>query len=110
MTSHDVVVAVRRITGQRRAGHAGTLDPMAEGVLVVGLGQGTRVLEYLLAGGKEYCARSVAGECYLLRFGSYEFGDRFSRFFYKRKDIFLAKNPLFQKTPIDFFDGSQDSP
>ncbi len=37
-TSHDVVDAVRRITGERRVGHAGTLDPMAEGILVIGIG------------------------------------------------------------------------
>jgi tRNA pseudouridine55 synthase len=61
LTSHDVVAAVRRLTGQRRVGHAGTLDPMAEGVLVVGIGQGTRVLEYLVGGVKEYCARIHLG-------------------------------------------------
>jgi tRNA pseudouridine55 synthase len=61
MTSHDVVSVVRRLTGQRRVGHAGTLDPMAEGVLVVGIGQGTRLLEYLAAGSKEYCARIHLG-------------------------------------------------
>lgn len=61
LTSHDVVAAVRRLTGQRRAGHAGTLDPMAEGVLVVGVGQGTRVLSYLVGGDKEYCARLHLG-------------------------------------------------
>ena len=61
MTSHDVVSAVRRLTGQRRVGHAGTLDPMAEGVLVVGIGQATRLLEYLVGGTKEYCARMHLG-------------------------------------------------
>ncbi len=61
MTSHDVVAAVRRLTGQRRVGHAGTLDPMAEGVLVVGIGQGTRMLEYLVGATKEYCARIHLG-------------------------------------------------
>lgn len=61
MTSHDVVAIVRRLTGQRRVGHAGTLDPMAEGVLLVGVGQGTRVLEYLVGGVKEYCARIHLG-------------------------------------------------
>lgn len=61
MTSHDVVAAVRRLTGQRRVGHAGTLDPMAEGVLVVGIGQATRMLEYLVGGTKEYCARIHLG-------------------------------------------------
>jgi tRNA pseudouridine55 synthase len=61
MTSHDVVAAVRRLTRQRAVGHAGTLDPMAEGVLVVGIGQGTRLLEYLVGGTKEYCARIHLG-------------------------------------------------
>jgi len=61
VTSHDVVAAVRRLTHQRRVGHAGTLDPMAEGVLVVGIGQGTRVLEYLAGHSKEYCARIHLG-------------------------------------------------
>jgi tRNA pseudouridine55 synthase len=61
MTSHDVVAAVRRLTGQRRIGHAGTLDPMAEGVLVVGLGQATRLLEYMVGGVKEYYARIHLG-------------------------------------------------
>jgi len=61
MTSHDAVMAVRRITGQRRVGHAGTLDPMAEGVLVLGLGEGTRVLDRVSAGTKVYCARRHLG-------------------------------------------------
>ena len=55
-TSHDVVALVRRLTGQRRTGHAGTLDPLATGVLPLGLGQGTRVLEYLSEAGKAYRA------------------------------------------------------
>lgn len=56
MTSHDVVVRVRYLTGQRKLGHAGTLDPMATGVLVLCLGQATRVAEYLMAGRKQYRA------------------------------------------------------
>jgi tRNA pseudouridine55 synthase len=56
MTSHDVVARVRRLTGQRRVGHAGTLDPMATGVLPVLLGQATRVAEYLSESGKAYRA------------------------------------------------------
>lgn len=61
MTSHDVVAIARRLTGERRIGHAGTLDPLAEGVLVLGVGQGARVLEYLVGGVKEYCARLHLG-------------------------------------------------
>ena len=56
MTSHDVVQRVRRLTGQRKVGHAGTLDPMATGVLLICLGQATRVTEYLMAGRKQYRA------------------------------------------------------
>jgi tRNA pseudouridine55 synthase len=46
-TSHDAVEAVRRATGERRAGHAGTLDPMATGLLVVALGKALRLVEYV---------------------------------------------------------------
>ena len=56
MTSHDVVHLVRRASGQRRVGHAGTLDPMATGVLVVCLGWATRLVEYLVDGRKHYRA------------------------------------------------------
>jgi tRNA pseudouridine55 synthase len=61
MTSHDVVDVVRRVAGQRKVGHAGTLDPMATGVLLVCLGQATRVAEYLMAGRKRYRATIVLG-------------------------------------------------
>ena len=43
MTSHDVVDRIRRLAGMRRVGHTGTLDPMAEGLLVICLGRATRV-------------------------------------------------------------------
>jgi tRNA pseudouridine55 synthase len=56
MTSHDVVARVRRIAGQKRVGHAGTLDPAASGVLPILLGQATRVAEYLSESGKAYRA------------------------------------------------------
>lgn len=61
LTSHDVVDVVRRMVGQRKVGHAGTLDPMATGVLLVCLGQATRVAEYLMAGWKRYRATIVLG-------------------------------------------------
>ncbi len=61
MTSHDVVDRVRRISGQRRVGHAGTLDPLATGVLLVCLGQATRVAEYLMASDKVYQAQVRLG-------------------------------------------------
>jgi len=56
LTSHDVVDRVRRLSGQRRVGHAGTLDPMATGVLVVCLGKATRLAEYVAEGSKSYLA------------------------------------------------------
>jgi tRNA pseudouridine55 synthase len=60
-TSHDVVARLRRCFGQRRVGHAGTLDPDATGVLLVGLGRVTRLLRFLQETGKEYRARVVFG-------------------------------------------------
>ena len=53
-TSHDVVAKVRGITRQRKAGHTGTLDPMATGLVVVCLGQATRLVEYMTAHDKRY--------------------------------------------------------
>lgn len=61
MTSHDVVQWVRRLLGERRVGHAGTLDPAAAGVLVLGVGNATRLLEYAAAGRKEYRAEVTFG-------------------------------------------------
>ncbi|GAA3735806.1 tRNA pseudouridine55 synthase [Spinactinospora alkalitolerans] len=53
-TSHDVVARVRRLAGTRKVGHAGTLDPMATGVLVLGIGKGTRLLGHLTLTEKVY--------------------------------------------------------
>ena len=61
ITSHDVVARVRRIIGERRVGHTGTLDPFATGVLVILLGKATRLLQFLSSNEKEYEA--------LIRFG-----------------------------------------
>ncbi len=60
-TSHDVVAMIRRWSGIRRVGHAGTLDPMAEGVLLVCLGKATRVAEYLMRSTKRYRAEITFG-------------------------------------------------
>jgi tRNA pseudouridine55 synthase len=60
-TSHDVVARCRRIFGQRRVGHAGTLDPDATGVLLVGLGRATRLLRFLTALPKTYTTDIVLG-------------------------------------------------
>ena len=54
MTSHQVVARLRRLVGTRKVGHAGTLDPMATGVLVVGIGRATRLLGYLALTDKAY--------------------------------------------------------
>ncbi|MCW2522756.1 MAG: truB [Frankiales bacterium] len=54
MTSHDVVAKVRRIAKTRRVGHAGTLDPMATGVLVLGVERSTKLLNHLLLSDKTY--------------------------------------------------------
>ena len=56
MTSHDVVARVRRIIGERRVGHTGTLDPFATGVLVVLVGRATRLAQFLSGAEKEYDA------------------------------------------------------
>jgi len=61
MTSFDVVRQVRRMTKTRRVGHAGTLDPMATGVLPVAVGTATRLIEYLMAGDKTYRATLKLG-------------------------------------------------
>jgi tRNA pseudouridine55 synthase len=56
LTSHDVVSRIRRLAGTRKVGHAGTLDPMATGVLVVGVGRATRILGHLALAEKSYAA------------------------------------------------------
>ena len=60
-TSHDVVAKVRRIAGQKKVGHAGTLDPMATGLLVLALGRATRLLRFIQDLPKEYVARAQLG-------------------------------------------------
>jgi tRNA pseudouridine55 synthase len=61
-TSHDVVGRARRICGTRKVGHAGTLDPMATGVLVLGIGRATRLLTFLVGCDKEYTATIRLGQ------------------------------------------------
>ena len=62
MTSHDVVAKVRRRLGTKKVGHAGTLDPMATGVLVLGIGNATRLLQYVVDGRKGYRATISLGK------------------------------------------------
>ncbi len=61
-TSHDVVAKVRRLAGTRKVGHAGTLDPMATGVLICGVGRATRLLGYLSGNDKSYTATVRLGQ------------------------------------------------
>ncbi|NUT31828.1 MAG: tRNA pseudouridine(55) synthase TruB [Hamadaea sp.] len=62
MTSHDVVARCRRIARTRKVGHGGTLDPMATGVLVLGVGRATRLLTYVVGTGKVYRATIRLGQ------------------------------------------------
>ncbi len=62
MTSHDVVARVRRVLDTRKVGHAGTLDPMATGVLVIGVGRATRLLGYVAGADKDYLATIRLGQ------------------------------------------------
>jgi tRNA pseudouridine55 synthase len=75
-TSHDVVAKVRKVYRQRRVGHAGTLDPDATGVLLVGLGRATRLLRFLQDTGKGYRATIVFGVSTTTLDGSGEVVDR----------------------------------
>ena len=61
-TSHDVVARARRLCGTRRVGHAGTLDPMATGVLVLGVNRATRLLTFLVGSDKAYTATIRLGQ------------------------------------------------
>ena len=62
ITSHGVVARIRRLAGTRKVGHAGTLDPMATGVLVVGVGRATRLLGHLTLHDKRYLATVRLGQ------------------------------------------------
>ena len=60
-TSHDIVAKLRGVTGQRRSGHTGTLDPMATGLLVLCLGRATRLVEYMTVHDKRYTGEITLG-------------------------------------------------
>ncbi|GIF36153.1 tRNA pseudouridine(55) synthase TruB [Actinoplanes xinjiangensis] len=62
MTSHDVVARIRRLAKTRRVGHGGTLDPMATGVLIIGVNRATRLLTYVIGAEKSYAATIRLGE------------------------------------------------
>lgn len=88
MTSHDVVDAVRRVTGERRVGHSGTLDPFATGLLIVGVGrEATKRLGELLKKNKEYLGTIVLG-------ATSDTYDRDGRIESKIKDLELGKDKV----------------
>jgi len=60
-TSFGIVAMVKRLTGERHVGHAGTLDPAATGILPICLGQGTRVTQFLMEATKSYLAQIELG-------------------------------------------------
>ena len=62
MTSHDVVARLRRLARTRKVGHGGTLDPLATGVLVIGVGRATRLLTYIVGTGKIYSGSIRLGQ------------------------------------------------
>ncbi|WP_308200902.1 tRNA pseudouridine(55) synthase TruB [Actinoplanes sp. M2I2] len=62
MTSHDVVARIRRLAKTRRVGHGGTLDPMATGVLIIGVNRATRLLTYVIGSEKSYAATIRLGQ------------------------------------------------
>jgi tRNA pseudouridine55 synthase len=62
MTSHDVVSRMRRLAHTRKVGHGGTLDPMATGVLILGVGKATKLLTYVIGSGKRYAATIRLGQ------------------------------------------------
>ncbi len=62
ITSHDVVAKLRKTLGTKRVGHAGTLDPMATGVLVLGINNATKFLQYITEGKKQYLATIRLGQ------------------------------------------------
>jgi tRNA pseudouridine55 synthase len=98
LTSHDVVVVLRRMFGKKRIGHTGTLDPGAAGVLPICVGQGTRVVEYIINKPKKYRAEFTFG----IRTDTYDAGGKIvDRTPYARlepsvvKDVFSVSLKIF---------------
>ncbi len=89
LTSHDVVDRVRKASGIRRVGHAGTLDPAASGVLLVCLGQATRVSQYLMEGRKRYDAQILLGV-------STDSGDSEGKITYQAPDVEITLEQIEQ--------------
>ena len=103
LTSHDVVARTRRVFGTRKVGHAGTLDPMATGLLVIGVEGATRLLTYIVGADKTYTATIRLGD----KSSKYERGQvvwitvgfRHS----PREKIFTALAELLETTTVPLF-------
>lgn len=87
MTSHDVVARMRRLTGQKKIGHSGTLDPGAAGVLPVFLGKATRLIEYGMEWDKTYRVELTLG-------GESETGDDFSEIHWSPVDKYPTEETI----------------
>ena len=95
LTSHDVVARVRRLAGTRKVGHAGTLDPMATGVLVLGVNRATRLLGHLTLTEKAYDATIRLGPSTRTDDAEGEVaGDRRRRRTSTEDDVALGRRPL----------------
>lgn len=94
MTSHDVVDRVRQVFRTRKVGHAGTLDPEATGVLIVGLGRATRLMSYAQAGVKRYAARARFGSVTTTQDASGEVIEERPAAFLSPSDVRLALEGL----------------
>lgn len=99
MTSHDIVSRLRRLTGQRKIGHSGTLDPGAAGVLPVFLGKATRLIEYGVEWDKKYRVELTLG-------GKSETGDDHSLVTWEKVHEVPSKEKIRQC--LSFFIGSQE--
>jgi tRNA pseudouridine55 synthase len=93
-TSHDVVARVRRLAGTRKVGHAGTLDPMATGVLLLGIGRATRLLGHLALADKSYDATIRLGQATTTDDAEGEVLARTDAGALTRDEIDLAAEPL----------------
>jgi tRNA pseudouridine55 synthase len=94
LTSHDVVARLRRLAGTRRVGHAGTLDPMATGVLVLGVGRATRLLTHLVLVDKAYTATVRLGEATVTDDADGDVLSRASAASISEADVASAMRPL----------------
>ena len=93
-TSHDAVARCRRIFGQRRVGHAGTLDPDASGILLIGVGRATRLLRFLTALPKTYEAEVVFGTATSTLDASGEVTGEWDMDYLRIEDVRLAATQL----------------